>query len=193
MRNLSRTDSVSSSNFLLYYVVSSHGGGGNETRENNRSVRKYMWGKVLPASWYHKGIVTEYCCPSRTGAHDMVHGGLPEQAVVFKLGYLINSRGLLRKKWSLQVCTKLGLSKTRQSDHLIRNNGKFNFPYLGDHKQVWQPYPVDARSANIGDQTSQQTFWKNQHHRKILVRVFQAWLNQTRNGEDTTYGFRSLW
>ena len=32
-----------------------------------------------------------------------------------------------------------------------RGQGKFRFPFLADHKQDWQPYPVDAQSAESDD------------------------------------------
>ena len=34
-----------------------------------------------------------------------------------------------------------------------QGQGKFRFPFLADHKQDWQPYPVDAQSAESDDHT----------------------------------------
>ena len=34
-----------------------------------------------------------------------------------------------------------------------RGQGKFRFPCSADHNQDWQPYPVDAQSAESDDHT----------------------------------------
>ena len=39
-----------------------------------------------------------------------------------------------------------------------RVQGKRNFPCLADHKQDWQPYPVDAQSAESDEHTHSLRF-----------------------------------
>ena len=38
-----------------------------------------------------------------------------------------------------------------------QGQGKFRFPFLADHKQDWQPHPVDAQSAERDDHTHTHT------------------------------------
>ena len=52
--------------------------------------------------------------------------------------------------------TRDGTAEPNSRDQTLRRErglGKFRFPCSADHKQDWQPYPVDAQPAESDDHT----------------------------------------
>ena len=55
-----------------------------------------------------------------------------------------------------------GTAEPNSQDQILRRErrqGKWNFPCSADHEQDWQPYPVDAQSAESDDHTHFSRKW----------------------------------
>ena len=70
--------------------------------------------------------------------------------------------------WRTSGLTRDGTAEPNSRDQALRREwgqGKFRFSCSADHKQDWQPYPVDAQSAESDDHTHTH---KHTHTRKTV-------------------------
>ena len=66
--------------------------------------------------------------------------------------------------WRTSGLTRDGTTEPNSRDKTLRRErgqGKFRFPCSADHKQDWQPYPVDAQSIESDDHYTRRDIQKN--------------------------------
>ena len=72
--------------------------------------------------------------------------------------------------------TRDGTAEPVSRDQILRHargQGNVHFPYLADHEQDWQPYPVDPYSAICDNQTYIHTVerWASPRHYTVDPRL----------------------